>query len=143
MKNLSLPIAVHVVLHRNQEVLLIKRSNTGFRDGEWSVPAGRLNLGETIREAAVRELAEEVGVSTSIENLSKPLVMHYSDKTGEKLYIFFVAEKWSKEPRNMEADKCDEIAWFKINALPELLIPHVREGVVKVLDGVSYLEFGF
>lgn len=143
MKPISLPVAVHIVLHKSKEILLIKRANTGFRDGEWSVPAGRLNSDETIREAAAREALEEVGVSILIKNLSKPLVMHYKDGQGERLYFFFGADKWSKEPWNVELDKCDEIAWFKSDRLPKLLIPHIRDGINKVLEGTSYTEYGF
>lgn len=43
-------------------MLLLKRANTGHLDGFWSVPAGRLDGGESITAGAVREAYEEVGV---------------------------------------------------------------------------------
>ena len=91
MENVNLPIAVHVFLFRENSILLMKRANTGFKDGFWSVPAGRLNSDETIRQAMVREVKEEVGASVDIESLSKPIIMHHKDYRGERLYFFLFA----------------------------------------------------
>jgi ADP-ribose pyrophosphatase YjhB (NUDIX family) len=75
-------------LQRAQEVFLLKRFNTGFKDNLWSLPAGRVNKGESLAQAATREVKEETGVSINLKNLSKPLIMHYCDERGEKIYVF-------------------------------------------------------
>lgn len=59
---------VGVVCLRDQEVLLIKRG-TPPRLGQWSVPGGRLEWGETLQVAALRELKEETGVDAQLLGL--------------------------------------------------------------------------
>src|SRR5690606_272172 len=53
---------VYVLARRRDDVLLLLRSGTGYRDGEWGPPAGKVEPGETYAEAAARELAEETGI---------------------------------------------------------------------------------
>jgi 8-oxo-dGTP diphosphatase len=70
----SLPVALHVFLvdEKANKVLLLKRANTGFLDGFWSVPAGRLDEGESASVGAKRELLEEVGLKTRNGNWNSP-----------------------------------------------------------------------
>jgi 8-oxo-dGTP diphosphatase len=50
------------------EVLLIRRGKPP-REGEWSLPGGRIERGETVRDAALRELVEETGVQARLHGL--------------------------------------------------------------------------
>ncbi|MBU6321693.1 MAG: NUDIX domain-containing protein [Patescibacteria group bacterium] len=49
----QLPVALHVFLVKGDQMLLLKRKNTGTYDGQWSVPAGRLDAGESATSGAV------------------------------------------------------------------------------------------
>lgn len=60
--------AVGVVCLKGDEVLLIRRG-TPPRQGEWSLPGGRLEMGETLAHAALRELREETGVEAELVGL--------------------------------------------------------------------------
>jgi 8-oxo-dGTP diphosphatase len=61
-------IGVGVVCFRGDEVLLVRRGKPP-REGEWSLPGGRLEWGETVRDGALRELREETGVRAEIVGL--------------------------------------------------------------------------
>lgn len=143
MSHINLPVAVHVILIKDGQILLIHRKNTGYNDGQWSLPAGRLESGESMTQGARREAREEVGAIIESDKFAATLVMHHHDSRGERLYIFFLCQQWKGNIKNCEPDKCDQILWFKINKLPETLIPHVRTAVESILHGDSFLQFGF
>ncbi|MEV1173188.1 NUDIX domain-containing protein [Nonomuraea sp. NPDC049784] len=56
-------VDVHVILERGSDILLCLRDGTGYRDGWYCLPSGRLEEGETVVDCAIREAQEEVGVS--------------------------------------------------------------------------------
>ena len=60
--------AVGVVCLRGEEVLLIRRGKPP-REGEWSLPGGRVEWGEGAQAAALRELKEETGVQAELTGL--------------------------------------------------------------------------
>ena len=63
------PLAcVGVVCRRGDDVLLIKRGREPLK-GKWSIPGGKIDLGEAVRDAALRELREETGVEGRITRL--------------------------------------------------------------------------
>jgi len=74
-------VGVHLILAEGGKVLLLRRANTGFADGWWSVPGGSLEHGETLPQAAAREALEEVGVSIDPADLSFAHLCHHADLT--------------------------------------------------------------
>jgi len=122
----------------------MKRINTAWQDHKWSVPAGRVNAGEAISRAAIREVKEEVGIKIKKQNLSKPLIMHFNDKKKERIYIFFTCRSYQGIPHNLEPKTCSYIKWFKLNQLPHKLLPrHITVAWNAILKGNAYLELGF
>jgi ADP-ribose pyrophosphatase YjhB (NUDIX family) len=57
---------VSVLCHRDGHALLIKRGKPPYKD-HWSLPGGLIELGETLLEAATRELLEETGVTAALD----------------------------------------------------------------------------
>ena len=134
--------SAHVFLFRGKQVLLARRFQTGYEDGNYSVPAGHVDEGETVSQAAIREAYEEAGVVISPENLEYGHVMHrIGDR--ESLDFFFVCHTWQNEPTNAEPDKCDELRWVDIDDLPKNTIPYLRTALKHVLDKNPYSEFGW
>lgn len=143
MSHANLPVAVHAILIKNSQVLLLHRKNTGFNDDKWSIPAGRLEEAESITQGMIREIKEEVGLEIDLADLGSPLVMNHHDERGERLYVFFISKKWSGIEINCEPNKCDKIAWFGFDNLPVNLLAHIRVAIEASLRGESYIEFGF
>lgn len=138
----TFPTTVHLFFFREDQVLLIRRFNTGFADGQYSVPAGHLDGGETVIAAAAREAQEEVGVSLNAECIQFSHVMHRMD--GEERVDFFVnVSHWNGEPINAEPEKCDEIRWVCVDDLPENTIPYIRQALSNHRNGIKFDEFGW
>ena len=136
------PVAVHLFIFRGEQVLLLRRFNTGYEDGNYSIPAGHLDGGEPVRAAMVREAREELGVEIAPRDLVFAGVFHRKSD-DERVDFFLAARQWSGTPQNKEPDKCDQIKWFPVDALPENVIPYVRRALENYLAGISFDEFGW
>lgn len=138
----TFPVTVHLFFIRENKILLARRLNTGYRDGEYSVPAGHLDGGETVMQAGIREAKEEVGLDLEESGMVISSVMHRLD--GEERVDYFVqVQKWEGEPFNAEPDKCDDLRWVNFDELPENTIPYIRRAISNHLNGVTFDEFGF
>lgn len=119
--------AVHLFLIRDGQVLLLRRRNTGYEDGNYSVIAGHLNGGEKVKTAAIREAREEAGIEIAPQDIAVVGVMHRRSD-DERVDFFLTASSWSGEIVNNEPGKCDDLSWFEFDGLPENVIPYVRRG---------------
>ena len=138
----SLVSAVHLFLIQNDQVLLLRRRNTGYEDGNYSVVAGHLEGGEEVKAAAVREAREEAGIEIEAGDLEIVGVMHrLSD--DERVDFFVRATVWSGQVSNMEPDRCDDLAMFDMDALPANVIPYVRQALENYRNGIWFDSFGW
>jgi 8-oxo-dGTP diphosphatase len=136
------PVTVHLLFFRGDQILLLRRFNTGYRDGEYSVPAGHLDGDETVMAAAAREAQEETGVQIDPCDILFSSVMHRHE--GDERVDFFVQVRtWNTEPINTEPHKCDELCWMDVNNLPLNTIPYVRRAIHNHLNAVKFDEFGW
>lgn len=138
----TLPSAVHLFLLRGDEVLLLRRFNTGYEDGRYSVVAGHLDGGEQVHEAAIREAREEVGVEIAPEAVEVVGVMHRR-ADDERIDWFVVAREWQGSVTNCEPGKCDELRWACLDDLPTEVIPYVRRALENYQAGRWYDSFGW
>ncbi len=119
--------AAFAVLRRGRRVLLLRRWNSGYRDGWWALPAGHIEPGESCRAAAARELAEETGVVLD-PILLDPLCAQHRTAPGGAIeqradYYFEAPCPAEVEPVLMEPTKVSELAWFDLDELPALVVP--------------------
>ncbi len=113
--------AVGVVCLRGDEVLLIRRG-TPPRLGEWSLPGGRVETGETVREAALRELREETGVEAELGALIDVVDGFFEDGAGRPLHYVLIdfAARWiSGEP--VAGDDAAEAAFHPLERIDDLI----------------------
>ena len=100
-------ISVGLVVWRADEVLLIRRANPPYQ-GCWSIPGGKLEFGETLHEAALRELKEETGIHAEIEGLID--IFESITEHGHYVMADYSARWRAGEPR--AGDDALEAAFF-------------------------------
>ena len=134
--------AAHLFLVKDGEILLLRRYNTGYEDGNYSVVAGHLDGGENVKSAMIREAKEEAGIIIKPENLHFAHIMHRRS-AEERIDWFLMADNWEGEVQNCEPHKCDDLSWFSLDELPQNVIPYVRSAIEYWLQGVQFSEFGW
>ncbi|MCL2350316.1 MAG: NUDIX domain-containing protein [Defluviitaleaceae bacterium] len=144
-KHFQLLCAVHLILADGENILLSRRFNTGYEDGNFSLVAGHLNGGETAKGAMIREAREEAGIIICPNDLDIVLVMHRRvPETGqERIDYFLRSETWQGEIMNNEPDKCDLLEWHDANLLPKNIVQYVARAISRHLNGVVFDSFGF
>jgi len=142
-RNVNIP-ASYLVPIRDGRVLLIRRFNTGYEDGKYSLIAGHTEAGEHFTDRIIREAFEESGIRLVADDVRVAHVMHrHAGIQNERVDVFFVAEHWEGEFENREPEKCDDVRWCPLDDLPKNTIPYIRRALEHIREGVPYSEFGW
>ncbi|MCG8547214.1 MAG: NUDIX hydrolase [Alphaproteobacteria bacterium] len=116
-------VGVGVVIWRDDKVLLIQRGKAP-RYGSWSLPGGRQKLGETVRETALREVAEETGLAIEIIHLIDVVDAVTHDDDGRVRYHYTLVD-FGAEWRDGEAVAGSDAAgvrWVDPNDLDQFAL---------------------
>ncbi|MGH3711562.1 MAG: NUDIX hydrolase [Pyrinomonadaceae bacterium] len=135
-------VDVNLLITKGDQILLGRRCNTGFADGNYSLPAGHLELGESVVVAAIREAKEELNIEVDAGDMRFVQVMHNAYGIG-RLAFFFEVKKWSDDIVNMEPQKCDDLRWFSAARLPSNMVPYIREGISHYIAGRTLTLHGW
>ena len=137
--------AVFILLNRGDKILFVLRSNTGWMDGHYALPAGHVEAAESFMQAAQRELLEEVGIKLNLRQLKHAVTIHElkPDRQEVRVGVCFEALDWTGEPVNAEPEVHGEIKWFNADELPDKLTPSTREALAAIKAGKTYAEFGW
>lgn len=135
--------ASYLILEKDDEILLMKRKNTGFKDGKYSLVAGHVDEGENFRKAMIREAEEEVGIELDKEDLKTASIMHRKSEGTVYVDVFFKSDNWEGEPTNEEPEKCSELKWVKKDNLPADTIDYVEKVIDEMDIGLEYQEVGW
>jgi mutator protein MutT len=108
-----------MVLNDNFEVFLAKRGDNARNErGCWEIPGGRVEFGETLQTAIVREMKEEYNIE--IELLEQLPAQNHLLPEEHQHWVpsCFISKIKSGTPQIMEPDKCTGIGWFPLTKLP-------------------------
>lgn len=139
----TLRSAVYLILFKKNKILLLRRFNTGWMDGKYSLIAGHLDGSESVTNAMIREAYEETGIKITRENLIPATVIHRKTPDQEYIDFFFVARKWIGEPIICEPNKSDDLSWYSINKLPDNTLPYIKEAINNYHNLIPFSESGW
>jgi len=143
MERFKLIPSVYLIIRKERNVLLSRRFQTGFEDGNYGLVSGHVDGEETMRKALSREVLEEIGIKVDPSDFKHVLTMHRWCGDHERIDFFFSVDKWEGEIKNIEPNKCDDLNWFPINNLPSNTIPYIKKAIDCYSNGLSYCEFGW
>ena len=116
-------VGVGVILVRNGKILLGKRhpdpdkAASAFRSsGEWCLPGGKLEWGESFEKGAIREVKEETGIT--ILNPQVISIHNCKNKYAHFVTVGLKVLKWKGKAKVMEPDEITDWQWFDLKKLP-------------------------
>lgn len=137
------PIAVYIILRDyNKRILLMRRKNTGFHDGLWSLPSGHVEKNESIQTAIIREAKEEINIRIIKKNLKLKYIIHRKSTMDTYIDCFFECNIWKNNVKNNEPQKCSDIMWAKIEELPINIVPYVKNAILSQNKEIIFSTIG-
>lgn len=138
----KIPISVQLLLEKEDKILLMKRKNTGYEDGKYSLPGGHVEANEEIRKALIREAKEEIGIQIDLKDIELYKVLNRKvNKKQEYVDFVFKANHWTGNITNEEKEKCEEIKWVDINEMPKNTLSFIPKMLKR--DDSIYLPFNW
>jgi 8-oxo-dGTP diphosphatase len=143
-RHFQLIVDVHLLLLRDGDLLLGRRANTGYGDGAYEPPSGRLAERETLVEAAVRVAAAQVGIEVDPARVSLAHVLH--DVSGQgRMAFFLTADGWTGDvgptPGNSGTLSYSDFGWFPLGKLPANMIDRARVAVRNYAAGARFSTY--
>ena len=112
------------ILNSNKEILLQKRSMTKkFNPGKWGLCAGHVSYDETLEDAALREIKEEIGLDIGLGDLNPigdKLVLLY-DKGAHITYHYYIKVDKSSDDFIIQKEELSEVKWFLIDDVLKMI----------------------
>lgn len=138
---------VHLYYKKGTEVLLSKRQNTGFKDGEYVLVGGHVEQDETLVEAVIREVKEELGIVIHSSELSLAHVMHRrkcSNEDDDRVEFFFnFNPRQEYDIYNKETEFCSELSWFPLDTMPTNTADYIINVIENIEKNNLYSTFGW
>jgi 8-oxo-dGTP diphosphatase len=127
------PVDVLLILTHQDRVLLALRQGTGYADGQWNLPSGKLEPGEDALSAIIRETHEEIGVRLDPAQVAMVATVHHRNTAGQaRVGLVFTAAHdpaSTGEAVNTEPHKCARVDWFDPESLPHSTYPYTVASV--------------
>jgi mutator protein MutT len=129
-------VAVGAVIIRDRKVLLARRAKDPFK-GEWSLPGGAVELGETLTAAVRREVREETGLDVRVGKIAGIFDRICPDEQGGVEYHYILVD-YACRPisgSGQAASDAEEVAWFSAQEVETLTIQqNTRELILRHLQ---------
>lgn len=128
----SLHVAAGILFDSSGRVLVAKRDPRAHQGGLWEFPGGKIEDGESPRDALVRELREEIGIEAT--EMAPFMRVPYQYTERFVLLDFWHVTRWSGQASGREGQ---QIAWRRLDSLHPTHFPPADEPVLKALKGFA------
>ena len=121
-------VSVNCIIVKNNKLLLVQQNRPKEVDGKWSIPGGKVDEGETFKEAVIREIKEETGLDViSLEYLNiKQAKPHHTIK-----HIFKVETKGEV---SFPEDELMNAKWFSLDEIKKMKDKLRKPWVLEIIE---------
>jgi ADP-ribose pyrophosphatase YjhB (NUDIX family) len=125
-------VGVGGVVVQNGRVVLVRRAKAP-RMGEWSIPGGMLELGETLRDGVAREIAEETGLQVKSEAVLDVFDSIVTDAAGKTQYHYVLVDYLCSVTGGelRAASDVSEARWATLEEVVSLVKREITVGVIR------------
>lgn len=116
-------VVIFIVNDKGQVLLEKRNSNRRFNPNKWELIGGHVSAGETLEQAALREIKEEIGIDTSIRKLipfgDKEVDMQ--DIASHIFYFYYFKCNFEEKDFVIQKEELSEVKWFDIDKVIEMI----------------------
>lgn len=134
----TVTLKVRLILYHKGKILLLKQKRR--QGGNYTLVGGNIESDETAIQALIRESEEEAGIILKEKNLQLAHVLHKNTSKGQRMTLYFKANKWQGNFSNKEPQKFKGVTWFSLENLPNELTATVRHVINQYRKGQLYSE---
>lgn len=144
-RHFHLIVDVHLLLLSNGNLLLGRRANTGYGDGAYEPPSGRLAERETLVEAAVRVAATQAGIALDPALVTLAHVLHDVSGAGRMAFFLTTQDRLSTDgwtgPASGPGGSYSDFGWYPLTDLPANMIDRARVAVRNYAAGARFSTY--
>jgi mutator protein MutT len=131
-----------LVFNHKGEVFLAKRGQHATNErGLWEFPGGQVEYGEKLVEAITREFFEEYGMEIEAHDSLGAFDHILPEEQQHWVSVTFIAKQMAGTPHIREPEKCEDIGWFSLSALPAPLTKVTEDNLRYYLEKYDTDEF--
>lgn len=137
--------AVFCLILKDGKVLMELRKNK-FDAGNYSLVGGCMEDGEEVKQAAVREIKEEVNLDVKEADLEIISVFHRVTPAPDRwqsIEFVLLCKNFSGGETLMESEVCGDLKWFALDALPQNISQYAKQAINNYINKVSFSEINF
>ena len=136
---------VFCLIIKDNKVLMELRKNK-FDAGLYSLVGGCMEDGETVKQAAVREIKEEVGLEVHEDDIEVISVLHRitpKPDSWQSIEFVLLVNKFSGNPNLLENNVCGDLKWFPLENLPQNISHCAKQAIDNYINKEMFSEINF
>ncbi len=145
LEPIKLYCTVHLFLIKDGKVLVEKRQNRSYCNGQYDVIAGHITGGQDVYDEMIKIAKKEVNIDIKRENLKPVQVLHHNGTGSEYIHYFFMTDKYEGVINNNQPNICEYLAWEEFKYPVNNMMEYINEAIKNYFEDPSniFTSFGF